>query len=201
MCEGVLAKSVATSNFANAIAKGLGVEVAETAVGFKNFRPLLKQGASPMALIAFEESDGISGFNNTIEKDAQFGLLLSIEMMAKTGKTLGQYLKELQEEYGYFFPERAGFEVEKSMTGAPLVAKVDAIVEKVSVGSPVNIGGVEKKVSEIITLDGVKVIFEDESWMLIRPSGTEPKVRIYTECRIESEKEAMFKAAQDLFYA
>ena len=64
----------------------------------------------------------------------------------------------------------------------------------------VKIGDKEKKVREVLTLDGVKIIFEDDSWMLIRPSGTEPKVRIYTECREEAEKDAMFEAAKALFF-
>ena len=197
--KGVVAKSVATSNFVNAIAKGLGVKISETPVGFKNFRPLLTQGCSPMALIAFEESDGISGYNNTIEKDAQFGLLLALEMMATTGKSLGEYLQDLQAEYGYFYPERSGFTVDKSLVGQPLSSKVMSIADRVAVGSQVEVGSTSKTVLEIVTVDGVKVIFEDESWLLIRPSGTEPKVRIYAECRIESEKEDMFKAAQALF--
>jgi phosphomannomutase len=152
-----------------------------------------------MALIAFEESDGISGYNNTIEKDAQFGLLLALEIMATTGKSLGEYLQDLQAEYGYFYPERSGFAVDKSLVGAPLSKKVMSIADRVAVGSQLEVGSTSKTVSEIVTLDGVKVIFEDESWLLIRPSGTEPKVRIYAECRIEAEKEDMFKAAQALF--
>ncbi len=197
--KGVVAKSVATSNFVNAIAAGLNVEIEETAVGFKNFRPFLVKGADPMALIAFEESDGISGFNNTIEKDASFGLLLSLEMMAVTGKRLGEYLAELRAEYGAYFPERSGFEVDKSLVGAPLVKRVNALENIAKPGTLVKVGVVNKTVSEVLTLDGVKIIFEDASWMLVRPSGTEPKVRIYTECRVESEKAAMFEAAQDLF--
>jgi phosphomannomutase len=46
----------------------------------------------------------------------------------------------------------------------------------------------------------VKVIFDDDSWMLVRPSGTEPKVRIYTECRNPDEKAPMFEAAKALFF-
>ncbi len=199
--KGILAKSVATSNFANSIANKLGIDIVETAVGFKNFRPVLKPGAEPMALIAFEESDGISGYNNTIEKDAEFGFMLALEIIAKTGKSLGTYLKELQEEFGYFYPERKGFEVDKSMVGKALTLKVDSIADRVAEGSQIKIGEVNKTVSEVLTLDGVKIIFSDESWMLIRPSGTEPKVRIYTECRDESEKEAMFEAAKALFFA
>ena len=198
--SGVVAKSVATSNFVNTIAAKLGVEVVETPVGFKNFRPNLLPDTDKKALVAFEESDGISGLNNTVEKDAQFGLLLSLEMMAKTGKSLGDYLKELKVEYGEFFPERFGFAVDKELVGKPLVEKVNRIAGKAPVGSVIKIGSAEKKVNSILTLDGVKIIFEDESWMLIRPSGTEPKVRIYAECRREDEKEPMFESAKELFF-
>lgn len=198
--KGVVAKSVATSNFVNVIATKLGVPVMETPVGFKNFRPWLSRSADPKALIAFEESDGISGLNNTLEKDAQFGLLLALEIMATTGKNLGEYLDDLYKEFGKFFPTRSGFEVDKSLVGAPLAAQVMAVADKAKPGSKVKVGGTEKTVRELLTLDGVKIIFEDDSWMLIRPSGTEPKVRIYTECREESEKDAMFEAAKALFF-
>ncbi len=197
--RGVLAKSVATSDFGNAIADKLGVKICETSVGFKNFRPWLLPGADPMAVAAFEESDGISGWNNTLEKDAQFGLLCALEIVARTGKNLGEYLDELQAEFGAFYPERSGFAVDKSLVGAPLKAKVKAIGEKLAVGQAVPVGAGSKKIAKIITLDGVKVVFEDKSWLLVRPSGTEPKVRIYAECRVESEKDAMFAAAKALF--
>jgi phosphomannomutase len=197
--RGVLAKSVATSNFANAIANKLGIPIEETAVGFKNFRPFTRPGANPMAIVAFEESDGISGYNNTIEKDAEFGLLLAIEMVAKLKISLGAYLRQLQAEFGAFYPERSGFEVDKSMVGAPLKAKVTALANKVQPGLQVPVGKSSKTVAQVLTLDGVKIIFGDESWMLVRPSGTEPKVRIYAECRDLAEKDAMFEAAQALF--
>jgi phosphomannomutase len=198
--QGVVAKSVATSNFVNIIAAGLKCQVMETPVGFKNFRPWMKRGANPKALIAFEESDGISGLDNTLEKDAQFGLLLALEIMAVTGKNLGEYLDALYREFGRLYPQRSGFEVDKALVGDPLLAKVNAIGSAVQPGGSVQIGDKVKTVRELLTVDGVKIIFEDDSWMLIRPSGTEPKVRIYTECRDPSEKDAMFEAAKDLFF-
>jgi phosphomannomutase len=194
-----LAKSVATSNFANIIATKLGIPVMETPVGFKNFRPWLKRNANPKALIAFEESDGITGLNNTLEKDAHFGLLLALEIMAVTGKNLGEYLDLLYAEYGRLYPERSGFEVDKSLVGAPLLAKVQKITAQP--GSKIAIGSKSKVVKELITVDGVKIIFTDDSWMLIRPSGTEPKVRIYAECRDFQEKEDMFETAKKLFFS
>ena len=198
--QGCVAKSVATSNFVNIIAEKLGVPVMETPVGFKNFRPWLSRNAKQKALVAFEESDGISGLNNTLEKDAQFGLLMALEILATTGKNLGEYLDALYEEYGRFYPTRSGFEVDKSLVGAPLKAKVDAIATIAQPGAKVMVGNNEKTVKQLLTLDGVKVIFDDDSWMLVRPSGTEPKVRIYTECRNPDEKDPMFEAAKALFF-
>jgi phosphomannomutase len=198
--EGVLAKSVATSNFANIIAAKLGIQVMETPVGFKNFRPWLKRGAHPKALIAFEESDGITGLNNTLEKDAMFGFLIALEIMAVTGKNLGEYLDLLYSEYGRLYPERSGFEVEKSMVGEPLLAKVAEIAKSAQPGTKISIGKKKKVVSSLLTIDGVKIIFDDDSWILVRPSGTEPKVRIYAECRDSQEKDDMFAAAKDLFF-
>ena len=182
------------------IAEKLGVPVMETPVGFKNFRPWLSRNAKQKALVAFEESDGISGLNNTLEKDAQFGLLIALEILATTGKNLGEYLDALYEEYGRFYPTRSGFEVDKSLVGEPLKAKVNAIADIAKPGAKVMVGGSEKTVKQLLTLDGVKVIFDDDSWMLVRPSGTEPKVRIYTECRNPDEKDPMFEAAKALFF-
>ncbi|MCL2282412.1 MAG: hypothetical protein FWC26_03750 [Fibromonadales bacterium] len=198
--DGVLAKSVATSNFANIIAAKLGVPVMETPVGFKNFRPWLKRSANPKALIAFEESDGITGLNNTLEKDAMFGLLMALEIMAVTGKNLGEYLDLLYAEYGRLYPERSGFEVDKSLVGQPLLDRVAEIAKSAQPGSKIAIGKKNKIVRELLTVDGIKIIFDDDSWMLVRPSGTEPKVRIYAECRNPEEKDEMFATAKNLFF-
>ncbi|MCI4626442.1 MAG: hypothetical protein L3V56_10835 [Candidatus Magnetoovum sp. WYHC-5] len=196
--KGVVTKSVATSNFANAIAEKLGIPLKETQVGFKNFRPFMLSGSSERAIVAFEESDGISAYNHTLEKDALLGLLLAMEMMATTGMNIGQYLKQVQDEFGYFYPDRAGVEVERSLVGKPLKEKLAKIKDMLTIGATVTFGGTSKKVKEVITLDGTKVVFDDNSWLLIRPSGTEPKVRFYIETRSLDEKDIMFKKAEDI---
>ncbi|KJR41544.1 phosphoglucomutase/phosphomannomutase family protein, partial [Candidatus Magnetoovum chiemensis] len=115
--KGIVTKSVATSNFANAIAEKLGIPIRETQVGFKNFRQFMLNTSMERAIVAFEESDGISAYNHTLEKDAMFGLLLSVEMMAVTGMNLGVYLRKVQEEFGFFYPDRAGVEVDRALVG------------------------------------------------------------------------------------
>ncbi len=196
--RGVVVKSVGTSNFVNAIAEKLGIEVVETKVGFKNFRPYLLRDSSTRAIVAFEESDGISAFNHTLEKDALFGLLLAIEMVATTGKNLSEYLEELFETYGRFWPARSGIEVPREMAGPKLKDKISKLAEVYPPGSTVKVGSKTLKVKDIITIDGVKFLLEDGSWFMIRPSGTEPKVRFYIDALEPEEKEHLFALAEAL---
>lgn len=196
--RGVVVKSVGTSNFVNAIAEKLGIPVIETKVGFKNFRPYMLKTAEKRAIVAFEESDGISGYNHTLEKDALFGLLLAIEMVASTGKNLSEYLYDLMNEYGYYYPDRAGISVDPSLIGEPLIKRLSKIKEDYKIGTVVYIGKNKRIVKDLITVDGIKIVFDDGSWFMIRPSGTEPKVRFYLEARTEIEKKALFETAEEI---
>jgi phosphomannomutase len=194
--SGVVAKSVGTSNLVNAVAEKLGIPVRETEVGFKNFRPFLLKDSEERAIVAFEESDGISGYNHTLEKDALFGLLLALEMVAVTGKNLSEYLKDIMDEFGYFYPDRSGITVDKSLVGEPLSEKLAVIRESYKKGSVLDIGGETRTIKDVITVDGTKLVFDDGSWLMIRPSGTEPKVRFYIEARTEEGKKAVFETAE-----
>ncbi len=196
--SGIGVKSVGTSNLLNAIAGKLGIHVEETKVGFKNFRPYLLKTSKQRAVVAFEESDGITGYNHTLEKDAIFGLLLAIEMVAVTGKNLSEILKGIMDEFGYYYPDRSGISVDRSLVGEPLIKKLSAIQEKYKKGTEIKIGGNKRIVADVITVDGTKLVFDDGSWLMIRPSGTEPKVRFYIEARTEEGKKAVFAAADEI---
>lgn len=196
--SGVVAKSVGTSNLVNAIAEKLGLSVKETKVGFKNFRPYMLKTSTERAIVAFEESDGISAFNHTLEKDALFGLLIAIEMMAVTGKNLSEYLRDIMDEFGYYYPDRSGIAVDRSLTGEPLIKKLSVIKEHYRKGTVLDIGGTSRTVKDVITVDGTKLLFDDGSWLMIRPSGTEPKVRFYIEARTEQDKKAVFDTAEQI---
>ncbi len=101
------------------------------------------------------------------------GLLL-VEIIAKSGKTLGQLVDDLLHDVGPAFYERADLRLSRP------VAKKE-MTEMLVNQAPAEIGGL--KVAEISSRDGVKYILEDDSWLLIRPSGTEPVLRVYAEGR------------------
>ncbi|RJQ44494.1 MAG: phosphomannomutase [Nitrospiraceae bacterium] len=196
--RGVAVKSVGTSNLVNAIAGKLGIPLRETKVGFKNFRPYMVRNASERAIVVFEESDGISGYNHTLEKDALFGLLLAIEMMAVTGKNLSDYLNGIMDEYGHYYPDRSGIEVDRALAGEPLLKKLSVIQQTYREGAAVDVNGTPRVIKDVITVDGTKLVFDDGSWLMIRPSGTEPKVRFYIEARTVEEKKAVFATAEKM---
>ncbi|MBF0432320.1 MAG: phosphoglucomutase, partial [Fibrobacteria bacterium] len=198
--EGGAAKSVPSSNFMNAVTKKLGRPLYETKVGFKNFRPYLTEGTTQPAVVAFEEADGFTAFGNTLEKDAQAGFLIALEMIGRTGKSLTTYLKDLQAEYGTYCPVRSGFTLSREMMGAPMKNTMKKILGLFKEGMKLKIGGEDREISQVITLDGLKLVFEDLSWFLIRPSGTEPKCRVYTESSTEEDANALFTAAEAIFH-
>lgn len=98
---GMVAKTVATSNFANRLAADFGEETYESKVGFKEFKPVIGR-----ALVYFEESDGISVIGHTPEKDAYIGVLLALDMVMALRMNLGRYLAKIQQEHGSYFPAR-----------------------------------------------------------------------------------------------
>ncbi|MEW6429670.1 MAG: phosphoglucomutase [Thermodesulfobacteriota bacterium] len=188
--KGLVAKTVATSNFANAVAAMLGEEVFEPAVGFKEFKPVIGK-----ALVCFEESDGISIIGHTPEKDAYIGMLLALDMIMTSGLNLIDYQKKVEAQCGSFHPARDGIAV--SARGKELEGMLTRL-EDFGPGRRLAVGDGEKTVKELITIDGYKILFEDDSWLMIRPSGTEPKVRFYVEARSEADQAALFAAARRL---
>ncbi|WP_035245037.1 phosphohexomutase domain-containing protein [Desulfogranum mediterraneum] len=188
--RGMVAKTVASSNLANALAKDLGEEVFEPKVGFKEFKPVMGK-----ALVYFEESDGISIIGHTPEKDAFIGLLLALDMVLTLNISLGAYLEQIEQEYGHFYPDRDGIVV--SVQGEEL-SKALQQLERYQPGQQIAVGDQAKTIEEVIAIDGRKIIFSDGSWLMIRPSGTEPKVRFYVEARTPEETALLVKSAHSM---
>ncbi|MFH1148652.1 MAG: phosphoglucomutase [Pseudomonadota bacterium] len=188
--KGMVAKTVATSNFANVIADRLGEEIFEPSVGFKEFKPVIGK-----AVVCFEESDGITVKGHTPEKDAYIGLILALSMTLRLNKNLGDYLGEVQRQFGHLYSGRDGVTV--SQKGPELLAGLKPLGSHTP-GTRIQVGGNERTIRQLITIDGYKMVFDDGSWLLIRPSGTEPKVRFYVEACSEEGKKDLFETARSL---
>lgn len=180
--KGGVASTAPSSDFALEIAKQNHIPFFETPVGFKWFRPYLRNGE---AMIAFEESDGISFRGHTLEKCAIAGFFAALDVMMQGDCNLSEVYAQLQKKYGYFYPDKTGVDVKgirpeewKSYKGRVVRTLESGMVKT---GDKLDVGGEMKTVKEVNTIDGLKIVFDDRSWILLRASGTEPKFRIYYE--------------------
>lgn len=162
-------KTVGASLMLDKAAQKLGVEVVETAVGFKHVGEAMRK-FNPV--IGGEESGGLSIQGHIPEKDGILANLLILEAMAHSNKSLVQLQKDLENFVGCkFFNDR----IDKKLAN---LDEVKPVLEKFKNLESVNGFKITKKDFK----DGVKLYLEDnESWILVRPSGTEPLLRIYFE--------------------
>ena len=179
-------KSVATTNLVNALARFHNVQLYETPVGFKYIGELIKEDK---IAIGGEESAGLSIRYHVPEKDGVLAGLLCCEMVAKRGSTMKEQLHTLFGKVGSFYPRRENLRLTPD-DKAKFTTKLQA--------EPREFSG--RKVAEVVRTDGLKLVFEDGSWLCYRLSGTEPVVRIYTEARSESDLEKLSSAAKDWIF-
>ena len=181
--EGPLVKTVGASLLLDKVAEKLGVEVIETAVGFKHVGEAMRK-FNPV--IGGEESGGLSIKGHIPEKDGLLANSLILEAMAYENKSLKQLQHDLYEFAGCkFYNDRIDKKLENKEEIKPVLEKYKDLK---SIG--------DYKVINTDTKDGVKLYLEDTtSWILIRPSGTEPLLRIYFESdsidKIEKLKSAV----------
>jgi phosphoglucomutase len=181
-----VAKSVATTNLINALAQKHGVELYETPVGFKYIGELIMQDK---IAIGGEESAGLSIRHHVPEKDGILAGLLCCEAVAKRAKSLGEQLKDISNQVGSFFPERQNFRLTPEVK--------TKFTEKLK-SDPHEFCG--HTVSEVVRKDGLKLVFDDGSWVCYRLSGTEPVVRVYSEARSLRGLEKISTAAKNWIF-
>jgi len=179
-------KSVATTNLINALAQHHKVELHETPVGFKYIGELIKQDK---ICIGGEESAGLSIRHHVPEKDGVLAGLMCCEMVARRGKSLGKQLQELFAKVGSFYPQRENFRLTEEVKGK---------FTKKLASEPREFFG--RKVGDVVRKDGLKLVFEDGSWVCYRVSGTEPVVRVYSEASNASELSKLSIAAKQWIF-
>ncbi|MBK7935046.1 MAG: phosphoglucomutase/phosphomannomutase family protein [Acidobacteria bacterium] len=178
-----VARSVATSHQVDRVAKARGIKLYETPVGFKYIGELINKDE---IILGGEESAGLSIRGHYPEKDGILACLLAAEAVAERQTTLTEQLNELYRRDG---------KLESGRIGVKLTPDVAAKLKDKLAQEPSDIAG--RRIENINRLDGVKFLFENNAWMLMRPSGTEPMVRIYAESESQSDLDALLAAGRD----
>ena len=183
--KGVVARSVATSSFVDAVAREYGIPVRETPVGFKYIGDIM---TNEKMIIGGEESGGLTIKGHVPEKDGILTCLLIAEMVAYEGKSLKKILEGLYKRVGLFLTDRINLRL--------TVNKMQALKKRLKENPPSKIG--DLKVSKLITIDGFKFILEDASWVMIRFSGTEPVVRYYIETNSNAKLKKLKEVGKEI---
>jgi phosphomannomutase len=184
--RGLVVRTVSTTQMIDRLAEKYGLKVYETPVGFNHIADyMMKEDV----LIGGEESGGISIKGHIPEGDGILMGLLLLEIVADSGVTLYELVEDLLKEVGPAFYRRKDLRLSHPIATKQMSA---FLIDK----APTHIGG--EQVSEISTLDGVKYLINDGSWLLIRPSGTEPVLRVYAEARSPQILEAMMAFGEQI---
>lgn len=183
---GRVVSTVTSSALLDRLCRKLGLELVITPVGFKWIYGEMAKGG---VMIGGEESGGIGLPEHVKERDGLLMALLLTEMMAQTGKNLGTLVDELLDDLGHMEFARRGLTVtDEQMDAFRNSTMPDFTPENVLGESIVNID----------RRDGVKFIFGDDSWVMMRPSGTEPLVRVYAEAATKEKVNALLDWATEI---
>lgn len=182
---GSIIKTFSTTNMLDKQAKKYGLDLETTAIGFKYIADKM---ANNDVLVGGEESGGIALKGHIPERDGLFIGLTIAEMIVASGKSLSELVAELNNEFGPHYFCREDLHTPQD--------RKKAFIEECKNKALTEIAG--KKVIDWQFTDGVKHILEDESWLLVRPSGTEPLLRIYAEAKSKAQASDLVKGVTAL---
>jgi phosphomannomutase len=161
-----------------------GLEVTTTKIGFKEIATIM---VKEDVLLGGEESGGIAVKGHIPERDGIWMGLIIWEFMAKSGKSLDELIEEVYDIVGPFKFERSDLHITEEMK-QNIIANCKADNYKA-------FGDYEVK--EVKTIDGFKYFFDENRWMMIRPSGTEPVLRTYAEAPTLEEVRKILKMTEE----
>ena len=184
--RGKVVRTVSTTRMIDRIAQAYGLDVIETPVGFNHIADHMLNGG---VVMGGEESGGMSIQGHIPEGDGILLGLLLLEVMADADKPLHELVAALLAEYGPAQYARTDLKLTRP------IAKPDMVQMLLDL-APEKIAGVV--VEDIQTTDGVKYYLADGSWLLIRPSGTEPVLRVYAEAPDDSRVRALLHFGEEM---
>jgi len=180
--RGGVVKTVSTTRMIDLLAGKFDLPLFETPIGFKHICELMLEKD---ILMGGEESGGLGVKGHIPERDGILLGLLLLEAMAVSGKGLRQLLNETMDEIGHFHYRRIDRRIEND-------AK-EQLIARLKAEPPLEIDG--RRVTGTNFSDGFKFIFDNGDWLLIRPSGTEPVLRLYSEASSLDQVERFLRAA------
>jgi phosphoglucomutase len=186
--RGRVGRTLATSKLLDAVAAEHGLELVEMPVGFKNFGPMLVDGTLEYAA---EESAGLAWSEHLPERDGVLACLLVAEMVAVEGKSLLELIQELTARVGVYAFRR--IQIPQSDRSRQLFSR--RLEEDWAAKGKIN----GREIVEVDRRDGLKLTFDGGSWILIRMSGTEPKIRLYAEGRSAEETRHLMHMTRQMF--
>ena len=181
---GRVVSTVTASAMLDRMCRKLGLELVSTPVGFKWIYGVMEKGG---VMIGGEESGGIGLPDHVKERDGLLMALLLTECMAQSGKDLGAIIDEMLADIGRLEFARRGLSITDEQMARFRAETVPAYTADEIAG---------KRVLDVDRRDGVKLLLEGDAWVMMRPSGTEPLVRIYAEAATTDEVNELLDAAE-----
>lgn len=180
--DGDIVTTIAGTTMLEHIAQDLSLKLYETPVGFKYISNLME---TKNILVGGEEAGGMGLKNYIPERDGSLAGLMLVEMMIHRRKKMSKILREMENKYGRYYYLRSDIELKSSRYKLDMnQLKKDSLLGK--------------KVVKIKDYDGIKLICEDESWLMFRASGTEPKMRVYSESKSLKKAKELIKLGGDI---
>jgi len=179
--RGGVVKTTCGTMLVDHIAEDLGLKLYETPVGFKYISDLM---ISEDILAGGEEAGGIGVQGYIPERDGMLAGLLLLEMMAYEKKNIKQLLYDMEIKYGRYYYERSDLGLRGRVFDMKKIKAVNSLLGK--------------KVIQVMDYDGIKLVCSDESWLMLRPSGTEPLVRAYSEAKSLKKAKVLIRVGEKL---
>ena len=179
--KGGIVKTTCGSMIMDNISKKLGLKLYETPVGFKYISDLM---INEEIICGGEEAGGMGVQDYIPERDGTLAGLLLLEMMVCEKKNIKQILQDMEKEFGRYYYERSDVEVDTKAYNERKIKSLKTLLGR--------------KVVEVKAYDGVKLICDDGSWLMLRPSGTEPLVRAYSEAKSLKKAKQLIKIGEKL---
>lgn len=180
--DGGIVTTMCGSTMIEHIASDLDLELYETPVGFKYISNLME---TKNILVGGEEAGGMGLKNYIPERDGTLAGLMLVEMMIHRKSKIDKILNDMEKKYGRYYYVRCDLKLKSK--------RYELDQSKLKAGSLLG-----KKVVKVKDYDGIKLICEDESWLMFRASGTEPKMRVYAESKSLKRAKDLIKLGADI---